>query len=89
MDFFWFFSLSLCALTGRWLLQVVFWVVHRGGEQWMEAVEARERGGCAVESGEEENYRFLSPLLSSPLAGKDSFWWARGWLLEVRRRMEG
>ena len=54
-----------------------------GGGRWTKAVEARERDGGAVQLGLEENYCFLSPLLSSPLADEGSGRWARGWLLEV------
>ena len=78
--------LSLSFLYGshqRRLLQVDSWVVHGGGERWMKAVEARDRGRHAVQFGLEENYRFLSPLLSSPLADEGSCRWACGWLLEV------
>ena len=75
--------LSLYGSHQRRFLQVDLWVVHGGGERWMKAVEARERGGRAVQFGLEENYHFLSPLLSSPLADEGSCRWARGWLLEV------
>ena len=79
------FSLSFFSL---WLLPTTalaggLVVVHGGGERWMKAVEARERGRRAVQFGLEENYRFLSPRSSSPLAGEGSCRWARGWLLEV------
>ena len=68
---------------GPWLLQVVFWVLREGGEGVDEGRGSKGEGRRAVQSSVEENYHFLSPLLSSPLADEGSCRWLCGWLLEV------
>ena len=60
-----------------------------GGGQRRKAVEAREGGGRAAWLSSERIIVFSLLLLFSSLVGEGRGRWARGWLLELWRWMEG